>query len=68
MAGLDKIISQIRKEAEDSASAAIAAARKEAEGIRAQAVLEAQAECQEIQKRSDRRCRIPWPGAVHPRT
>ncbi|HIR13868.1 MAG TPA: V-type ATP synthase subunit E [Candidatus Choladousia intestinavium] len=52
MAGLDKIISQIRKEAEDSASAAIAAARKEAEGIRAQAVLEAQAECQEIQKRS----------------
>lgn len=52
MAGLVKIISQIRTEAEESAGRTIAAAKKEAEQIHAQAALEAQAECREIQKLS----------------
>lgn len=52
MAGLDKIISQIRAESEAEAARIKAAAQAEADQIFSQAEAEAQRECAEIERRS----------------
>lgn len=52
MAGLDKIISQIKKESEEAAARAIAAARAEADTILQDARREAEKECADIERRS----------------
>ena len=53
MAGLDKIIGQIRQESDDIAARTVAQAREEAQGILSEAREAAQAECDRIEKRSE---------------
>ena len=53
MAGLDKIIGQIRQESEDIAARTIGEARAEADEIVKEARESAQAECDRIEKRSE---------------
>lgn len=52
MAGLDKIISQIKEESQEAAARTLAAAREEADQILAQAQRDGEAECADIQRRS----------------
>ena len=52
MAGLDKIISQIREESQKAAAGTLAAARDEADKILAAARKEAERECSDIDRRS----------------
>ena len=52
MAGLDKIISQIKEESQKAAARTIAAARSEADQILAAARKEAERECADIDRRS----------------
>ena len=52
MAGLDKIISQIKEESQEAAARTIAAARSEADQILAAARKEAERECADIDRRS----------------
>lgn len=54
MAGLDKIISQIRSESESTVSAILAEAQAQADGILEEARREAQAECTQLEKRAER--------------
>ena len=54
MAGLDKIISQIRKESQEAAEKKIAAARKEAEEILSQTKLESDSACDKILEDTER--------------
>ncbi len=53
MAGLDKIIGQIRQESDDIAARTVAQAREQAQGILSEAREAAQAECGRIEKRSE---------------
>ena len=53
MAGLDKIIGQIRQESDDIAARTVAQAREQAQGILSEAREAAQAECDRIEKRSE---------------
>ena len=52
MAGLDKIISQIKEESQETAARTLAAARDEAEKVLAAARKEAESECADIERRS----------------
>lgn len=52
MAGLDKIISQIKEESQEAAARTIAAARAQADEILAAARKEAESECADIERRS----------------
>ena len=52
MAGLDKIISQIKEESQEAAARTLAGARDEADKILAAARKEAESECADIERRS----------------
>lgn len=52
MAGLDKIISQIKEESQEAAARTLAGARDEADKVLAAARKEAESECADIERRS----------------